>query len=113
MKLHTKLSADTLRKAEQAYNAEYIDYYGPDNNVVEHTTPEDICINNDNKNALSTEAKEVIDTVVNIPVELFGMITTKHGNISKMHVKNYFRAKFGKAKAKNVFAELATYVNAF
>ena len=111
--MKTKLTPEALFKAESMYNAEYIDYDMDSTCLVNHETPEDIAIKNDNFLSLSTEAKEVINTVLNTPTDIFSMITTKHGNISKTQVKAYFKAKFGKVKVSLVFNELAEYVNSF
>jgi hypothetical protein len=107
--MKTKLSASALFSAETAYNAEFVDYY--DTNLVDYETPESIVVKQDNYNKLSSSAKEVITTVLNVPVELFQLLLTKQGNVSKTAVKNYFTGQFGKAKADIVFAEIAAYIN--
>lgn len=107
--MKTKLSASALSVAETAYNAEFVDYY--DTNLIDYETPESIIIKRDNYNKLSTSAKEVINTVLNTPVELFSLLMTKQGNISKTAIKTYFTGQFGKTEANTVFKEIAAYIN--
>ena len=109
--MKTKLTAESLKVAETVYNSEFIEF--SESELIDTNSPENIVIKHDNYIKLSSEAKEVINTVLSTPADIYGLITTKHGNISKTQVKNYFRAKFGKIYAKAVFAELANYVRSF
>lgn len=109
--MDTKLTANSLKSAESVFNMEFTEL--DDNELIDNNNPENIVIKQDNFSKLSIDAKEVIDVVLSTPIDIISLITTKHGNVSKTQVRNYFKAKFGKIHSKAVFAELANYVSGF
>jgi len=74
--------------------------------------PEQILLWKELVESLSTEAKDIINIVLNSPAEVLEFflspITKK---VSKEKVKQFFRKKFGGRKAEKTFKELKTFLN--
>lgn len=76
---------------------------------------EDIFIKKESYLKLTSESREVIDTILNAPNEMLEMITTsKFGLYSKRALKKYLMKNGWKERKVNkVFGELAVFVNGF
>jgi len=80
--------------------------------------PEEAVIKNDTYNKLSDEAKEVISTILNSPVDFVNAcISVKTGLIRRRKndhtyfIKKFFRKKWGsRLKVRKVFSELNGYI---